>query len=248
MSDGLLMFAKYAFPPNTLQLCGPSENKELFELLSAQESGPDLRRLLLQFNGAFPYLRLIAQSNGIKDEFDKKVVEAYWLGNAFLKKVLVNDLYKNIESRFKKNTSKKDWFWLVSESLPDAKPFHGFHVFDIYRRAGLLRSGETKNVLETIDKCRISWGKVESVGLADKRNKFCVSSVLVKYFPLELQNGKLAIGAEKERQFFATNSLIKKGDEVSLHWDYICDNITQLQRRNLIYWTNYHLKIANQTM
>lgn len=248
MADGLLMFAKYAFPPNSLQLCGPSENKELFELLAEKESGPDLRRLLSQFNGAFPYLSLIAKSNGIKDEFNERVVEAYWLGNNFLKKVEAKNIYSDIEKRFKKVMDRKDWFWLVSDSICEGKPFHGFHVFDIYRRAGLLRSAETKNILETMGKCRISWGKIESIGLVDKKNKFCAGSALVKYSPLVFKGGKLAMGEEKNRHFFTLDSSIKKGDEVSLHWDYICDKITPLQKKNLVYWTDYHLQLANKTI
>lgn len=241
MADGLLMFAKYAFPPNFLQLCGPRENNVIFEILTDGEFRRDvgeLKEALLQFEGAVPYLRLIAETNGIKDIFDSNVVEAYWLGNNFLKKVEMKDVFSHLEKRFKRSIKKKDWFWLVSQSVPQAKPFHGFHVFDIYRRAGLLRSGETKNFLETMDKCRIGWGRVESVysGMA-----------LANYTPLEFKEGKLGFGEIKTKRFFVLDPLIKKDDEVSLHWDYICDKITPIQKKNLIYWTNYHLRLANQT-
>ncbi len=244
---GLMMFAKYAFPPNLLQLCGPSENKEFFEILNRKNSGEELKNLLLQFEGAVPYLRLIAESNGIKDFFDARVVEAYWIGNDLLKNVKAGDIYSNVKERFKKEMALESWSWLVSKSVPQAKPFHGFHVFDIYRRVGLLRSGKVKDFLETMDKCRIGWGKVESTELvSENKNSFGIA--LVNYAPLEFYEGKLRIGKNKIKKFFLLTSFIKKGDGVSLHWDYICDKINPQQKMNLVYWTDYHLKLTNQTI
>ena len=39
------------------------------------------------FEGAYPYLELIASENGIADPLDARVVEAYWLGNDLLEHV-----------------------------------------------------------------------------------------------------------------------------------------------------------------
>ncbi len=256
--DGLLMFAKYAFPPNILQFCGPNESGTLFEIMgkgnlgafsSDKDINHEFKKLLLQFNGAFPYLRLISQSNGIKDEFDKRVVEAYWLGNNLLENVEIKDIYLSVESRFRKMMKQKDWFWLSSQSAPKAKPFHGFHVLDIFRRTGLLRSANKANLLGTMDKCRIAWGRVEVIDLSRKDKNFPSSGIaMVEYPGLEFYNGKLRVGENKFKKFFLLNPLIKNGDEVSLHWDYICDRITPYQKKNLIKWTNYHLRLANQTI
>ncbi len=243
------MFAKYAFPPNVLQFCGPVETGSIFESFKGDEKVPEIKNLLLQFSGAVPYLQLIAGSNGIKDIFDERVVEAYWLGNNLLKNVEVKDIYSHIENRFKKGMGKNDWHWLVAGSVPKARPFHGFHVFDIYRRAGLIRSGNKDNVLETMDKCRIGWGKVESVDLSDKNKKNLFFGIaLIIYNPLEFFEKKIRFGGDTAGKFFLTDKLIKKGDEVAFHWDYICGKITPIQKRNLEYWTNYHLKLANKTI
>jgi len=249
MEDGLLTFARYAFPPNLLNLCGPNENRELFDTLAQGDSGPELKNLLVRFEGAVPYLRLIAEKNGIKNIFDPRVVEAYWLGNALLNKVEVRDIYSNIEKRFKRAMKPKEWFWIVSESIQGAKPFHGFHVFDVYRRVGLLRSNETKNFLATMDMCRVAWGRVESVnpGRENKKNP-SFGLALVKYNPLKFGGGKMRLGEEKIRRSFLLDNSIKPGDAVSLHWDYVCDKITLRQKNNLIYWTNYHLELANKTI
>lgn len=246
---GLLKFAKYAFPPNTLQYCGPDDVGMLFDLISEEQPGKDMKNLLLRFSGAMPYLKLIAENSGIKDIFDERIVEAYWLGNNLLKNIETEDIYLHIKERFERNMTTNDWRWLIGKSIPKAKPFHGFHVFDIYRRAGLSRSGSKENVLETMDKCRIAWGKVESVNLSvgDKKNP-SFGFVLVKYRPLVFEEKKILLGKEVLRKAFITDTAIKPGDDVSLHWEYICDKITQRQKNNLIYWTNYHLALANETI
>ncbi len=251
MKDGLLMFAKYAFPPNLLQLCGPKESRDIFEILAKADkdlsASAELKKLLLQFEGAIPYLRLIAAANGIKDLFDLRVVEAYWLGNDLLKNVRAAELYKNVGERFREAMKPKEWSWLAAESVARAKPFHGFHVFDIYRRLGLLRSGEQKNFLETMDKCRIGWGKIESINM-NRENKISFGSSLASCKPLEFREGKLGVGEEKTKKFFLLDPLIKEGDYVSLHWDYICEKLIPYQLKNLIYWTGYHLDLTNKTI
>ncbi len=248
---GLIKFARYAFPPNVLQFCGPVETGSVFEgLKKNKNTDKEFRHLLLQFSGAVPYLQLIAKSNGIEDIFDERVTEAYWLGNNLLKNIKVKDIYSHVEDRFKKNIKKRDWYWLVGGSIPEAKPFHGFHVFDVYRRAGLLRSGIRENILETMDKCRISWGRVESVDfkIEIKKSAFCGSVAMVRCAPLEFFEKKLRIREETVKNFFVIDKSLKKGDDVSLHWDYVCDKITPRQKQNLIYWTNYHLNLANKTI
>ncbi|MFH1978846.1 MAG: DUF6390 family protein [Patescibacteria group bacterium] len=230
--DGLSLFAKYAFPPNKLGYCGPPDGLVPNEI---GESRKELRYLLSQFEGAVPYLRLIAGSNNIKDEFDPRVVEAYWLGNDFLKNVPENAVFLNIEDRFKKKMQDNDWKWLISESVPYAKPHHVFHVFDIYRRAGLTRSGAVENVLSTMDSCRISWGKVVGDGL-------------VEYSPLVFRGNKLEFGEKTTKKLISLDPSIKIGDDVSFHWDYVCDKITPIQKKNLRFWTKHHLDLTNKTI
>ncbi|MDO8555250.1 MAG: DUF6390 family protein [bacterium] len=252
MANGLLMFAKYAFPPNTLQLCGPQKGNSIFEILTDKnpdDNSGELKEALLQFEGAVPYLRLIAQENNIKDIFDERVVEAYWLGNGLLNRVRAKNVYSNIENRFKKAMDKKDWLWLVSGSIPEGKPFHGFHVFDVYRRAGLLRSGNVGRLLETMDKCRITWGKIESFEpVLPSKTRFSFGTTLVRYEPLEFYDGKLRLGESVVQKALLLDCSIRNGDEVSLHWNYVCDKINARQKNNLIYWTNYHLRLTNQTI
>lgn len=236
--DGLLLFSKYAFPPNRLGYCGPENYKDFFEASRGENPKKELKNLALQFEGAVPYLELIAQANAIKDIFDKRVVEAYWLGNNLLKNVKIKFLYHHIEEKFKNRVKLKDWKWVKEQPAQGAKPFHGFHVFDIYRSAGLLKSGSIDKILETIDKCRISWGKI--IGITSQ-------NAVVECQPLEFDsNNKLKLGKKKAEKFYIADITLKNGDDVSLHWDYVCDKLNPRQKRNLIYWTNYHLNLTNK--
>src|SRR4249919_2138534 len=83
-APGPVRFARYAYGPNRLGYCGPDAADEL---LGEATEGGDLRRireLARGFEGAWPYLELIARANGIADPLDGRVVEAYWLGNRLL--------------------------------------------------------------------------------------------------------------------------------------------------------------------
>jgi len=247
--NGLILFSKYAFAPNTLQYCGPKEVGAIFENITSEkeELTQNSKKLLLQFTGAVPYLELIAQSNNIRDIFDYRVVEAYWLGNDLLCKVPAKSLYSSIADRFKNRTTLKEWDKIVPKPILGAKPFHAFHVFDIGKKVGLVNLGAVKEVLETMNNCRIGWGKIKSKKLGVEG--FSIGSAVVEYYPIVLDDSnKLKIGEKIEKKFYFTDKNIIEGDEVSVHWQFICDKLNQKERKNLIYWTNYHLTITNSEL
>ena len=92
--SGALRFAAYAYPPNALGYCGPDESHQLLEQLAAGVDDPDLRRLARGFEGAWPYLELIAGANGIRDPLDSRVVEAYWVGNTAGQMAMRSGMFK----------------------------------------------------------------------------------------------------------------------------------------------------------
>lgn len=65
MADGVLLFSRYAYPPNELGYCGPERPQQLLEQVSAGASDEGLRQLARGFEGAWPYLELIAASAGM---------------------------------------------------------------------------------------------------------------------------------------------------------------------------------------
>src|SRR5512141_849475 len=79
-TNGAILFARYAYPPNELGYCGPPDHKALLEYGSGQAFDPGLVELARGFAGAWPYLEFIAAQTGIRTPLDRRVVEAYWLG------------------------------------------------------------------------------------------------------------------------------------------------------------------------
>src|SRR6516225_6560355 len=98
--SGMLRFIRYAFMPNRLRYCGGDDNRTLFEYGLEGVSDGGLQPLLRKFNGALPYLQLIARANGLADPFDARVVEAYWIGNELLEGVEARQLYASLQERF----------------------------------------------------------------------------------------------------------------------------------------------------
>ena len=156
MIAGLLLFARYAFPPNRLGYCGSPDHEGLFGYLTEERADPGLRELAQKFEGAYPYLRLIAEANGQSDPFDPRVVEAYWIGNAFLARVGVSQLYESLRRRFQPRMEPRAFSWMTSALADGTRPHHNFHVFEVYRRAGLLRDERAVVALERMDQCRVA--------------------------------------------------------------------------------------------
>ena len=144
---GPLLFVRYAMAPNRLGYCGPADGDALITS-GARGAIDEVRDLARQFEGAWPYLELIARAGGINDPLDQQVVEAYWLGNPLL---------DDVGAKFSAG----------------GMPHHSYQVFCVYPWAGLLgdeRAGT--QALQVLDQCRIRWGRV----LLDTGSEVVVSS------------------------------------------------------------------------
>jgi len=238
--DGTLMFARYAFMPNKLGYCGGDDNKALFEYCAAKQTDPGLVLILRKFQAAYPYLKLIASSNHISDPFDVRVVEAYWIGNELLNGVDLVQFHNSLHDRFAKQLNPKTLGYLLSKPPLGAQAHHSFHVFDVHSRVGTL-----DHSLDTMESCRIGWGRVKEIG---------ATQFVVEHHPLLLECGELKLGGLRDKRVlrqiqgtgFITNPQV--GDFVSFHWDWACDVLTERQVQNLERHTRYHLKLANQTL
>ena len=238
--EGTLRFVRYGFMPNLLRYCGGDDNRALLDYGTAGVTDGGLRDLLVRFTGAVPYLKLIARANGIADPFDARVVEAYWLGNELLDTVEVRQLYDAMIERFGKQLHGRTRELVLGKAPAGAHPHHSFHVLDVHSRVGDLPS-----TLETLESCRVSWGRVCGVDGGE---------LSLDRQPLVLRDGKLALGATRRERVvrqvdgrgFADTA--KVGDWVSLHWGWVCEVLTERQRSNLERYTIHHLAIANQTL
>jgi hypothetical protein len=242
--SGPVLFARYAYPPNSLGLCGPDDATALLQgSLAAAE--PELRELARGFEGAYPYLRLISESNGIADPLDGRVVEGYWIGNGLTDRVPARSLHRDLGDRFRDRMSANAWGWLEATLSGGARPNHAFHVLEIYPRAGLMRSGQVSAVLETMDSCRIRWGRLIEVGS---------ESLVVASRHLEMIDGRLALGAERTESVSAWRGVhgpldgVTAGESVSIHWAWACDRLSAGQLSSLAAWTAAALENANRTV
>lgn len=243
--SGPVLFARYAYGPNRLGLCGPDDAESLFGHSSAGGDDREVRHLARGFEGAYPYLALIARANGIPDPLDARVVEAYWLGSPLLDRVTPDLLGESLRTRFRPRLGEPVWKWLRSSAPAGAKPVHAFHVLDVFPKVGLMRSEQVDDVLRTMDSCRIRWGRVmERDG----------DHLLVNAVPLRMIDAKLTFGAARPERITAWRDgagfigEVAPGDIVAIHWDWACDVLSSDQAARLIAWTQHQLDIANETL
>ncbi len=242
---GPLRFGRYAFPPNRWGYCGPSDHQALLEHVATRQSDRALVELERHFAGAYPYLMLIAQANQIADPLDLRVVEAYWLGNTYLEQVDAARFYSSLDERFRRRMSQGEFGWLTSKLALGAVPHHNFHVFEVYTRAGLMNDARATITLETMDACRISWGRVVGVAGAE---------LIVERQALCLRAGKLTLDTPMPvrvlRQIngrgFADEARV--GDVVTIHWNWACEVVNPSSLRALQRVTQRALALANQTV
>lgn len=196
------------------------------------------------FRTMHPYLKHIAEANNIKDPFDDRVVEAYWIGNELLdsieKKRFREHLLENLQ--IKKRIGSRSFEQVCEKIKQGAVPHHSFHVFDIWKRTG---NDEREHTVESMDSCRVSWGTVlEASG----------PHLTVDRKPLRYANGKLFLGfphPERITRMLDSRADIDElttGNIVSMHWGVICERITARHARMLEKYTLRHLELANQTI
>jgi len=249
--SGPVLFARYAFGPNRLGLCGPEDWRALLELGIAGAAGAtaevdrELRELAVGFEGAFPYLQLIARAHGLGDALDARVVEAYWLGSALSDSVDPALMAQSMSGRFRGQLGPDAWHWLSGKPAAGARPTHAFHVLEVFPRVGLARGNEVTDVVGLMDSCRIRWGRV--VELRGEQ-------LLVNVVRLELLDGHLAPGQPRPvlvRRWLEGSGFVadvRVGDTVSVHWDWACEVLDARRLGALRRRTLQAVEIANQTI
>jgi hypothetical protein len=234
---GALLFGRYAFPPNRLGYCGPEAGDTLLQYVTAGRTDQDLLALARRFDGAYPYLRLIALANAIAEPFDRRVVEAYWIGNPSLGRVTEGAFYDSLRDRFQPQAAPRAFGHLISLLDQGGRPHHNFHVFNVYRTAGLARDPHADITLAHLDRCRISWGRVLRADGPD---------LLIERQPLLLRAGRLVLGPPapvRVRRQLADDA--PSGAYVSVHWDWACQVLRPQALRWLVAETRAGLQQAN---
>jgi Family of unknown function (DUF6390) len=240
--SGPTLFARYAYPPNELGYCGPDDASVLLRRGSAAAQA-QIAEHARQFEGAWAYLEIIAEAAGIADPLDARVVEAYWIGNELLDHVDQNSLVTTLRERFGDQAGAS---WMPGP------PHHGFQVFSVYPWVGLLRRGTGDVALSVLEQCRIRWGEVvaiEGERVRVQSRSLVVADGLLELGPAQEQtaawsvDGRTVLPAEA-----ADGSLmspVSVGDEIAMHWDWVCDVLSAAQAAQLELRTTDQLARTN---
>jgi hypothetical protein len=235
------MFVRFGYPPNALGYCGPSDAKMVADLVTSgsHEASAELEHLIEAFLGAWPYLDLIAQKANLSP-LDYSVVEAYWLGNSLIEDVDPLTWGNSLDERFRQRAGW-DWDNVVGALNEGGVPNHAFHVFCVYPWVGLLQSGTAAAALEVLDRCRIRWGRV-----VESSN----GKVLVESRPLRWDGATLDLGDTRVESVDAPITpeavAIHQGDDVALHWNFVCQTLTAGQLQTLRANHDRHLALVNR--
>lgn len=235
---GLRLAASYGFIPNKLGFCGPqakNEQRIIYSFLAKGTNEGKIRNTLERFEGASTYYKLIARKNNIKDIFDYRVVEAYWIGNELLEKISAGDIKKTIRDKFVSLTllNREEAEKRISKIPVNAKPHHSFHVLIF----GTVTGRIDLNSIKLKDICRVGWGRVAAIG---KKSKGTVQEIAVEYKPLVKNSSHISFGKAKTKKINWDKKIIpelKIGSRVAFHWNYAVQALTQENIKNLEKYT-----------
>ena len=248
--EGELLHAKHALQPNSLGYCGPDENATILEHLHESKTSEKLDSTLMKFESAYPFVKMIAKATG-RQPFDREVTEAYWIGNSLLDRVPPSEFYQfahqNLASSRKK-VGKKDRLMkeetrsLFRELGHSARPHHTFYVLGMYAKSN-IKSGSEEKLVQLMDSCRVSWGKVVEVKRA---------GLVVDSRPLSLSDGRLSLASPVRREvrydpLITSFAGIRPGDWVSVHWNFASEKLTPHQLMNLRKYTALDIEATNRS-
>lgn len=247
--EGELLHAKHALQPNSLGYCGPDENGVILEHIRESSVSDALTSTLTRFEAAYPFVRMIAKATG-RSPFDREVTEAYWIGNSLLDRVQPSNFYQFARQDLapsRKRAGKRDGAHeqetklIFKEIGPMARPHHTFYVLGMYARSSMKSGSETK-LLELMDSCRISWGRVAEVK---------ASSLVVERPELATDQGRLSLGLPKKKEVRYDSQIpsfanIKRGDWVSVHWNFASEKLAPYQLKNLKKYTALDIEATNR--
>jgi hydrogenase maturation factor len=245
------MCARYALAPNSLRYCGP-ESKDGFDQ-KTNGGYPDggLVEDLRRFETLYPYLEVISRANDLRDPFDPRVVEAYWIGNRLLDQVTPQETYIALHDtqQLARRLTHKDQSHLYSKIDLRARLHHSFHVFNVFMRTG---HHTVEHTVESMDQCRIGWGKITNSKIQEPSYKqYSNQKIQLSSQRLVYEEGKLWF-EPVEREVINMNmelgKKLKIGDWVSYHWGMVCDKISNRQTMMLAKYTHESLTLANQTL
>lgn len=160
MENGVELAARFSLPTSQRGYCGPPGAPDA--LHRAATGGGDLgtaRRALEGFEALMPYLEAIAEHGGL-EPFDRRVVEAYWVGNDLLDRWTPKEFAGILDRLVQRGLPRS-----LSEELKGRLPSHPIphHLFHVCFVGVGQVTGHVETTLENMEACRPSWGTVVDV-------------------------------------------------------------------------------------
>lgn len=239
-----MLFARYAYAPNSLGYCGPAEARIMFDV-AARCAEVDVRAVARRFTGAWPYQAILADLAGIDDPLDERVGRAYWLGGTLLDDVDRLEFGRRLLASIGAAAGHY-WLHLTPDLLAEASATHAFHVFGVYPWSRLLAAGGAgDHALGVLDNCRIRWGRV----LDTDGDHLIVCSRRLTWDGHRLRLAPPA--SERVRYEVDGASFVDRpqpGEWLALHWDWATDRLTRPDLSGLRASTRWQLDATNRRL
>lgn len=246
MEAGHRLFARYAHAPNALGYCGPRAAAALQAVACGAPSGDqvDVPRLARGFSGAWPYQQMIAEvlaAGGTDlDPLSQEVGRAYWTTHELTEQVDTAAFGELLLTRFGEQAGHY-WQHLTDELLPEVTPTHAFHVLGVYPWTRLLSSG-LPEPLHVLDSCRIRAGEVMSVD--DDGAQVQTDTLTWDGRQLGIHTRRAERVDRRTDDGYFTDGL-EPGQEVAIHWGFVCDALTTDESRDLRASTARQIELTN---
>lgn len=233
--NGAELAARYAFPPNSREYCGP---RSFGRALLAQLSGKARQRALEHELRKFPvhcaYLSLIARESR-KKPFDLAVVRAFWTGNRLLERVRPASMRALVRRLLAKSPTRAA---RLAKSLPPGiLPHHSFN--------SLFVNFVTDRVARTVrnyDSCCVTFGTVLSV--SGRSASVLRHSIVRGRGGLALRKRRCAVALERGGVRFVRR--LKRGDRVSVHWGMAIERLSPQHCAALKRYTQENIRAMNR--
>ena len=230
VTSGQALFGRYAYPPNELGYCGPTDAGDTSEVASHAR----------EFDGAWPYLAAIADAAGVSDPLDEDVVRSYWVGGPSLHRVEPADLLARLRTTF---TGQVTGLLDTVPATVGVLAHHSFHVFVVYPWVRFLHR-EASTALQVMQDCRIRSGRVETV---------TGDHAVISARPLQFEDGTLTLGEPRQEHVrwrkgqLSLSGPPAPGSIVSAHWDWVCGTLADEENAALESATQATLDLVNGT-
>ncbi|MGA7924312.1 MAG: DUF6390 family protein [Thermoplasmata archaeon] len=237
--DGVPLAARFSIATNRLRFCGPDEAEPfLYRAIVSDRGDPEARRALEAFEALMPYLRAIGHKHGL-DPFDRRVVEAYWIGNELLDDFGPEDFRALLEDLHHRGLPRSFVGHLTEHLTIHPLPHHMFHV--AFVGVGAV-TGHVATTLANVEACRPAWATV----LGRDPN-----TLSIRRPNLRIRAGRLTWGGETEAKVrYDSRALptVKEGSSVVVHWGWPALVLTSEQEGCLRTYTQRSLDEANRVL